>query len=98
MQAGTREHLGSSANRLVKTNYMRVVTVLFSRVLFPGVRCIKIPHLADAIRWHGQSWSHVAEALDVDERMLGVRLTHLHPAHRGQLKTLLAAHLEGVTA
>lgn len=63
-----------------------------------ALRCIKIPHLADAIRWHGQSWSHVAEALDVDERMLGVRLAHLHPAHRGHLKMLLSAHLEGVTA
>lgn len=63
-----------------------------------ALRCVSIRHLADAIKWHGQTWSHVAEAVEVDERMLRVRLDMMHPAHRAQLRVELAGHLAGLTA
>lgn len=63
-----------------------------------ALRCVTIRALADAIRWHGQSWSHVAEAVEVDERMLRARLDMMHLANRAELSRELRAHLAGVTA
>lgn len=63
-----------------------------------ALRLVTMPALADAIRWHGQRWPLVADLLVVDERLLRVRLAHLHPSHRGELDRMLAAHTEGMTA
>ncbi len=63
-----------------------------------ALRLITVPALADAIRWCDQQWPAVAAVLDVDERLLQTRLNHMHPTHRGQLKELLASHLEFTTA
>lgn len=63
-----------------------------------ALRCVTIPALADAIRWHGQTWSHVAEAVEVDERLLRVRLDMMHPSHQAQLRAELACHLDSLTA
>ncbi len=63
-----------------------------------ALRCIDVPALADAIRWHGQRWPQVANALVVDEDMLAVRLAHMHPGHRADLGRRLNAYVDGLTA
>ena len=63
-----------------------------------ALRMISIPALADAIAWHGERWPQVADELQVDERLLTVRLQHLHPSHRADLGRRLAAYQLGLTA
>lgn len=70
----------------------------FEAEMLAALRLITIPSLADAIRWHGQRWARVADSLGVDERLLRVRMDHLHPRHRTQLTVELRDHLEGMPA
>lgn len=54
-------------------------------------RLITIEALVDAALFHGDDLEALAEALWVDEDTLMTRLSHLHPAERGYLRSRLAA-------